>query len=65
MTHHHPADRYATPQQIFQRAIDIEHEAETYASVGLDRQAADLNANAKTLRKLAKEASASLGRMGE
>jgi len=56
---------YATPQQIFQRALSIEHEAETYASVGLGRIAADLNANARTLRQLARQANAKLGRLGE
>jgi hypothetical protein len=51
-----PASRYATPQQILHRAIAIEHEAETYASVGLFRQAADLRASAGDLRRLAAEA---------
>lgn len=63
--HRHVNPRYAAPNQILQRAIELEHEAETYASVGLSRIAGDINANARTLRQLAKEASASMGRMGE
>lgn len=68
MTAHHTASGtplYATPQQILHRAIAIEHEAETYASVGLNTIAADMTANARTLRQLARQASAKMGRMGE
>ena len=57
--------RHAMPHQLFQRAIAIEHEAETYASVGMYQQAGDMRARAGDLRKLAKEASAKMGAMGE
>ena len=56
---------YATSQQLFSRAVALEHEAETYASVGMHRQAGDIRAAADDLRKLAKEASAKMGAMGE
>jgi len=63
--HRHINQRYAAPEQILQRAIEIEHEAETFASVGLNRIAGDMKASARDLRALAKEASANAGRMGE
>lgn len=56
MTRHHDPLNHATPQQLYRRAVSIEHEAETYASVGMYRQASDMRATAGDLRRLAKEA---------
>lgn len=57
--------KHATPEQMFRRAIAIEHEAETYASVGMLQQAKDMREVAGDIRRLAMEASAKVARMGE
>lgn len=57
--------RHATPDQLVERAAAKEDEARSYDAAGMWREAADLRTDAKTLRRLAREASASLGRQGE
>lgn len=44
----------ATADEILEAAIAVEHEAETFKSLGLRRNAAILNTRAQTLRALAK-----------
>jgi len=55
---------HATPPELIKRAVLLEQEAETFASVGLSRQAGDLRDRAANLRRLSMEAS-NFGGRGE
>lgn len=56
---------HATPDQLLARADALDDEARGYEAAGMSIEAADKRADAKTLRSLARQAKASMGRMGE
>jgi len=56
---------HATPDQLLARADALDDEARGYEAVGMSLEAHDKRSDAKTLRSLARQARACMGRQGE